>query len=195
MTEISSRPFLRHSIADLEEIASSNWNDIVTITMVVVELFHRDIWRASCLREKSIDRIGELIAQGFPWPSVEVEPSSHTSNLFIDAAAQGLLACLGYRVGQHGLNLYDRRLLLTTVFMDRLPPVNSAEYMQSWGVPETSQRLRIIADSIAAFVRNAKRRKNIPTEAVADWTDDLDFLHAAFYKGRYDFPWPSTTPD
>jgi len=139
--------------------------------------------------------MGELIAQGFPWPSVEAEPSSNTSNLFIDAPATGLLAYLDYRVGRQGLSPDDRRGLLDAVYSDRLPQINSTVYMQSWGVPQTSQRLRKMAESIAAFVRNAKRRKNTPTEAIAEWTDDLDYLHAAFYKGCYDFPWPSTTPD
>ena len=73
----------------------------------------------------------------------------------------------------------------------QLPPVVSPAYVAEWGAPESSMRLRKMAESIAAFARNLKRREKPEFEkAVSDWESDLRFLHRELYFGKFGFGWP-----
>ena len=65
--------------------------------------------------------------------------------------------------------------------------------MREWAAPDSPARLRKMAESLAAFARNAKRRKNQNVvEAVRNWEDDLGFLRRVFYvsKFKFAFDWP-----
>ncbi|TWT71501.1 hypothetical protein [Crateriforma conspicua] len=189
MFDHSDRPFFKFSIIDLESVAKTYWTDMSVLVPMTLELFHRRTDRAIELRIKLLQQMSELIDQGFPWPSTEAEPSASGEAVFIDAPSKGLL---GYRVGASGLQTDARLSLLDTVYTDRLPQVNSMEYMSEWGHPQTAERLRKMADSIAAFVRNSKRRNNRPQAAIDDWEADLQYLYTKFYLGRYNFFWPNT---
>ena len=106
---------------------------------------------------------------------------------------QGLLRFLGYRVGASGVGALQRQELLRSVYNGPLPSLNSKEYMEEWGKPTTGGRLRKIAESIAAFVRNAKRRDARRLSiAITEWEADLAYLKSRFYDGHYDFTWPDT---
>lgn len=70
--------------------------------------------------------------------------------------------------------------------------VNADGYMRKWSAPDTGTRLRKIAEGLATFARNAKRRRNPNlTEAIRQWNDDLEDLRRAHYVGRSDFAWPA----
>jgi len=106
--------------------------------------------------------------------------------------ATGILAALGYRVGQAGTPLKQRRQILDFVFAEDLPPIDSAAYMRSWGEPNSGPRLQKLSESLAAFTRNAKRRKvDALKMAICHWQDDLQYLHDRYYSGHFDFNWPS----
>lgn len=52
-----------------------------------------------------------------------------------------------------------------------------------------------MAESIAAFVRNAKRNENSDmSRAIEHWEKDLSWLKSEYYDGLFDgsFPWPTT---
>lgn len=193
MKDNIDRPYFSNSIVDLESFAESNWTDGRVLLILAIELFHRKTQRAVALRTSILERLSELIAQGFAWPSTEAEPTNNDSPIFIDAPSTGLLSYLGYRVGVNGLNPEERCGLLDTVYTHRLPQLNSVEYMNDWATPRTAQRLRKMADSIAAFARNAKRQQNAYEQAIADWDDDLHYLYTKYYVGQFDFYWPNTT--
>lgn len=108
-----------------------------------------------------------------------------------------MLRFLGYHVGHQGVEPEARKQLLSRVFRGDLPPFHSPRYMAEWGKPQSALRLRKIAESIAAFARNNKRRHDPSLDqAIADWEADLEFLYDEFYAGyfHFDFHWPSTIP-
>jgi len=191
----TERPYFSNTISELEAFSDSYWNDGNAIITLAVELFHRKKQRSVALRTKLLERLSELINQGFAWPTTDAEPSNNDSPVFIDAPTTGLLRYLGYRVGSAGLSPEDRCDLLDAVYTNRLPQLNSVEYINEWGEPLTAQRLKKMAESIAAFVRNTKRRQNPPKQAISDWEDDLKYLYTKFYVGTYDFFWPNTSLD
>lgn len=129
----------------------------------------------------------------FPWPSTDA-PAGAKDVAVRDWEEIGILSYLGYHVRiTDQLSTAQRRRLLNHVFSMRLPPLNGVAYMRSWGLPNTGSRLKKIAESIAAFTRNAKRRRNPQlVECIRKWEDDLLSLRKAFYVGRFDsFTWPT----
>ena len=55
-------------------------------------------------------------------------------------------------------------------------------------------RLRRLANEIARFARNAKRKRSANMEsAIADWEDDLHYLYRQYYVGKFGFGWPTTS--
>jgi len=192
MTDASDRPYLKDSIVEIESLAQSQWSDPGALVVVARELFHRTTKRACVLRARVVERLVELIKSGFPWPSTEASPTDGSNPAFIDAPTTGMLSHLGYKVGASGLERQERRELLDTVYADRLPPVNSQDYMSEWGEPHSARRLQKMAESIAAFVRNGKRMAHPPKQAIHDWESDLSYLYTEYYVGTYWFPWPLT---
>jgi hypothetical protein len=128
---------------------------------------------------------------GFPWPSTRAQGGDGT----IDATKwlpEGMLKFLGYSVGSvNGKDVHERQKILSAVFDGPLPSVFPKPYMAEWSRPRSATRLRKLAESIAAFARNAKRREDISLEAaIEDWEDDLEFLHHQYYRGPFAFGWP-----
>jgi hypothetical protein len=64
--------------------------------------------------------------------------------------------------------------------------------MGSWALPASAHRLKKLADALASFTRNAKRRNNPALDsAIADWEHDLEYLYYRYYVGKFGFAWPS----
>jgi len=111
----------------------------------------------------------------------------------MSAPQVGVLRYVGYTVGVTGHGRSDRHQILQRVFECELPLVKSAEYMAEWGRPNSTTRLKKIADSIVYFCHNAmgRQRANM-RRAIENYRDDLDWLKTTFYNGNYEgaFPWP-----
>jgi hypothetical protein len=129
----------------------------------------------------------------FNWPSTEAI-GGNGKLMLPQSVSDGMLSYLDYRVGrQNGEVASIRQSILCRVFEGHLPPVFTTDYMSSWGVPKSAARLRKIAESIAAFTRNAKRRRDYEMDdAISDWESDLGFLYERYYVGHFSFGWPIT---
>lgn len=137
------------------------------------------------MSQKSIDGF-------FKWP----ETNANIGDGSIDVTEWhklGVLKVLRYQVGHDGEPKGVRERILSEVFRTHIPPVFPAGYMSEWSGPQSVPRLQKTAESIAAFVRNAKRRRDSKMlEAISDWESDLRYLYVEYYVGRYHFDWPST---
>ena len=103
-----------------------------------------------------------------------------------------MLSALGYHVGiATGISNTERKFLLDEIFNIHLPPLNDPAYMREWGAQKSAARLKKLAETIAALVRNAKRRKSQDmTVAYDEWEVDLEYLHGKYYVGHFQFAWP-----
>jgi len=101
------------------------------------------------------------------------------------------LSVLGYHVGQTGVDRSTRHTILARAFDGELPVVGSWEYMAAWGERRTPERLKKIADNIAAYCRGQRTRANRSEEAIEDWESDLAWLKEKFYNGHFRFSWPA----
>lgn len=128
----------------------------------------------------------------FEWPSTEARMGDGK----IDAGgweSSGMLGYLGYHVGKtSALTDGQRRSILSYAFSAHLPPINSVAYMHGWGSSGSAHRLQKIAESLAAFTRLRKQRRNaVFQHAIRDWEEDLKFLYRRFYVGKFRFAWPA----
>lgn len=132
-------------------------------------------------------------ADYFKWPSTEANPSKSSMGEF-EAPGQGVLGYLEYHVGKtNGQPTKIRRAILERVFNGKLPPVFDKKYLQQWGEPGSAPRLQKMAESIAAFTRNFKRRDDDKLDqAIREWEADLLFLFEQYYIGKFHFAWPTT---
>jgi hypothetical protein len=152
------------------------------IAIIVAEYLER---RQSRPQRQPVDASG-----GFAWPKTEVRGTRPGAEYF-DDLGQGMLSFFEYRVGNHGLSSDERRDILDAIFEQELPPVLDPEAMDSWGEPESPERLRRMARSLAFLTRSAKLREDMDYDAaIADWEDDLDYLYDTYYVDRFDFAWP-----
>ena len=88
---------------------------------------------------------------------------------------------MGYAVGQKGAYRNRRQQVLDYVFNERLPKVQSHEYMAEWGEPRSELRLKKIANSLATFAKNARRRRSSDMDlAIAEWEEDLRYLKETY---------------
>lgn len=152
------------------------------------------------IRNKALEQLAkieeEVLAIGeeyFTWPSTEAQKGNGMLNSF-DAPEDGILSFFGYQVGQSSqINSSTRYAILDRLFRIVLPPILPSSHLALWGLPQSRRRLQKMAETIAAFVRNAKRRQN-PSygRAIGDWEHDLQRLHDTLYVGRFDFVWPKT---
>ena len=187
------RTYISYSTNDLEKTADSNWSSVDVLKEIYYELGFRSRRRAHRLREKISERLTQLESTQFVWPTTTANIGSQ--NLPSDAFKyeEGLLRHYGYKVGIHGLNQSERLEILDSIFLRPLMPMNNYEYQNEWGEPKTARRLQKLAESIAAFTRNAKRRndKNFG-KAIQDWETDLAYLKTTYYDNRFSFRWPHT---
>jgi hypothetical protein len=111
-----------------------------------------------------------------------------------DRPEKGVLARLGYHVGNEGEKTTKRRIILERAVNGILPFVPNPAYMDEWGEPGTEQRLGKLAMTIAFFVRDKKKYKDEKyAKAIIEWEEDLEWLRKEHYSAsRHKFSWPNT---
>lgn len=130
----------------------------------------------------------------FCWPSTEAIKGNGKLSQFTNLD-EGMLSYLGYHVGvTRGVHTSERRNILDRAFAGHLPPVFSPIHMREWSEPSSAARLKKLAECIASFARNTKRRENDTLEqAIKEWEQDLNYLFEKYYMGKFRFAWPSTS--
>jgi hypothetical protein len=132
----------------------------------------------------------------FPWPATRAPGGKGNLTGDVFKVKDGMLSDCGYQVGASGLPVDQRRRILDDVYQKPLPPQKNANYAAEWGVPHSAARLQKMAESIASFVRNAKRRNAAQMEkSIREWEADLAYLKRRYYDGYYSFRWPETDLD
>lgn len=185
-----SRPYFGCSTEELRQIAIASLDNASKLHTLYAELVFRERRAARQLRDQ-IARELYGAREWFQWPTTDA-PEGQRDVEITFPVARGLLGFMGYQVGARAATASRRQGLLADIFQGDLPSINSQEYMEGWGAPSTGTRLSKIAESIAAFARNAQRRDNDGVNtAVGHWKEDLAFLRSQFYEGRFNFPWPA----
>lgn len=192
MATFTSRPHIQLRTAQLKELVESSAHDCDILHTIYVELLFREKRAAKELREQVSESLKVLSTKYFVWPSTDAQLGDGQIDDSYFQYHQGLLGFMGYRVGESGIGQTQRHDLLDAVYSGRLPTLNSKEYMSEWGEPSTGQRLKKVAESIAAFVRNAKRRNpQRMSLAISEWESDLSYMKERYYRHSLNFIWPN----
>jgi len=192
-SQSQERPYIQLSFDELRGMANAQWSNVQVLEKIHHELKFRSRKKSQALCECIAQRLTQLQSISvFPKTTVTTDSQNPLpSKVF--TGETGLLRQYGYRVGANGLPEHQRRQILDRVFLEPFPFVNDTALLRKWGEPNTSQRLKKIANCIAAFTRNAKRNKTSDySEAIQDWEADLTYLKRTYYDGRFDFRWSQT---
>lgn len=126
----------------------------------------------------------------FDWPTTDAPASKFGFEADNFLYQHGLLSYVGYSVGTNAPSDETRTDILDCVFHNQVPRVISPEHMIGWGAPKSAERLRKMANCLATFTRNAKRRMSADYGiAIAHWESDLDYLYRTYYIERFHFAW------
>ncbi len=191
IVQIQQRQYIRDRTDELERIAISNWENPRILEIIHYELEFRSRKKAAELRQRITGRLGQLQRSHLAWPNTNtnIEPQNPLDNSF--DYEEGILRHYGYKVGINGLSEKERWKILDKVFLKPLLKINNTVYLNEWGEPNSAERLKKLADSIAAFTRNAKRRKKGNFgQAIEDWEADLAYLKRTYYNNCFSFHYP-----
>ena len=141
---------------------------------------------------------GQEFEEYFEWPSTKIEPIWYgLSDLDSSEWPKiGVLKRMGYAVGaQDGIRDNKRRCeILDYIFLSsKLPFVHSYEHMRDWGPAESSARLKKMANAMASFGRNMRRKRYLT--ALERYDHDLAYLKDKYYDPRFregSWNWPTT---
>lgn len=127
----------------------------------------------------------------FQWPSTIAWLGDGCFDFEKDLES-GVLSTFGYSVNQEdNLDEATRLRLLDEIFHVNLPPVFYPQTLTDWDDPASAGRLRKMANCLAAFSRNAKRRIHRDLSlAVEKWETDLRYLRHRYYIEHFGFDWP-----
>ncbi|MCS4159421.1 hypothetical protein [Salinibacter ruber] len=175
---------------ELREQARANADDPRALLEILRDLTTWSDEEIAGMQRAIIDQVTQQLETSFPWP----ETNAPTGDGSIDPGDWpdiGLLGKLGYEVGKGGKNKYRRRAILRKAFQadasEWLPIEDQAE---QWGEPTSSKRLQKIANSLAAFATNAKKKDPSLETAISHWEADLAHLKEQLYDEQYSFEWP-----
>ena len=187
------RTYFNHKLNELRDITDKSWDDAKILGAVCNELAFRTSRKSQDLRGQVIKRLTQLQNKQFPWPTTIAISGLHNLPNGVFKHKKGLLKRYGYKVGESGLSAQQRRQVLDSIFRRPLFFAGDKVYLNDWGQPSTSKRLQKMANSIAAFTRNEKRRRgDTSATAVQNWESDLEYLKRTYYEGHFHFQWPST---
>lgn len=169
-------------------------NQLHNVFRILADPAHKLRKSAIERREEVSSAWGMMVSRSewFPWPTT-TSPKGIGRLRRIEAPTDGMLSSLGYHVGETQPTRQQVRLcILDYAFECHLPPLGSPDYYSQWGFPQTTQRLKKLANTLAALTRNAKRH-DTPSyaKAIHEWENDLLFLYEKYYIRRFSFEWPT----
>ena len=117
-----------------------------------------------------------------------------------DMKTESLLKTYGYTVGKKdGKPQPERMFILSNIYENEITSFAKKKHqddIDDYGKPNSAQRLKKIADTIAAIARSRKRDMGKDNaQAISDWEDDLAKLKVKYYDGKYDYDFKFPTTD
>lgn len=139
---------------------------------------------------------------GFDWPTTIVSPRFGSGEQpDFDWSKNSLPGILGYQVGKNSmLSTEQRRRILDRTMATQFTPAMIArlgsDYLDQWGEPRSSVRLRKLALWMASFCKLNKLQMLRSGQdfglAIEQREADLVWLKNKYYQGHFRFWWPTT---
>jgi hypothetical protein len=187
------------SLETLLRFATEYRNDEPRLSQVMPELLSRDCTPDE-LQVRALQwRWHYLVKLTRPlrWPETAVARQNQAfGGRLFECGEEGMLSFFGYHVGvSAGIIMSVRRDILDYIYKGSLPLVSNETYTQSWGPPESSQRLKKLSQTLAHLARNALGQQNPNYEtAVSEWEADLRYIKSMYFRPylnpEHNWEWP-----
>ncbi len=128
----------------------------------------------------------------FIWPTI-VGGGGGGGGTIIFESSGSPLTTMGYIVGDYSdLSIIERHAMLENIFSGKIefPDGYSAAEKRAWGQPQTSTRLKKIAQHLVRNIRIRKSNKSY-RKAVKEWTEDLSWIRKSLAPKTRRFKWPN----
>lgn len=174
------------------DLASPSWKWVIEHYDELKEIFSNTPFfhlRLGCIKT---DKAFIDADKSFVWPDASFAHSPELSE-FSFQNEKGLLGSMGYHVGEHAAPEGERRQILVQVFEAHqlnFPEELPDRYKNGWGLANSAQRLKKIADSICHFAKSFVAQRGTEYAAVEHWRSDLQWLKATYYEPSFKFEWP-----
>tara|TARA_B110000503_G_scaffold139953_1_gene229574 strand:- start:2409 stop:2897 length:489 start_codon:yes stop_codon:yes gene_type:complete len=96
-------------------------------------------------------------------------------NYKADRPDQGILATVGYKVGNDGVSKEIREYLLDYIITSQLPPIGSPAYISEWGEENSPLRYKKLHRVIRVLASSAISLGNM-NKAATEWEEDLLYI-------------------
>jgi hypothetical protein len=110
--------------------------------------------------------------------SRRLELARGCGSLFTPRPEKGMLATLGYHVGENGEKTPVRRRILAGVVEGALPLVDSPAYTAEWGSPNSHERYWKLTRFLEGQITNSAFANM--EKAVIEWSEDLDWIRQKY---------------
>jgi hypothetical protein len=179
-------------VRELEQKAAENAEDPQALLEILYDLTTWSNDDVAELQKWIIEQIsGELDASLTRTPTdVPTADGSANAEQWPDV---GLLGSLGYKVGKSGLPVFRRHATLRNAFECEAENFIAKPQAMAWGSPKSPTRLQKIANSLAAFAGNARKKEGDYSAAIEHWESDLQFLKNEYSQDFQRVNWPATT--
>lgn len=139
----------------------------------------------------------------FPTTDITVNEEGSKSTFPDIKRKESLLKTYGYTVGKKdGKPQHERMFILSNIYENEITSFAKKKHqdeIDDYGKPNSAQRLKKIADIIAANTRNTKldmvKTGKDYVQTISDWEDDLAKLKVKYYDGKYDYDFKFPTTD
>ena len=89
---------------------------------------------------------------------------------------RGMMAVMGYHVGNDGVAKMKRREILGEVIEEPLPFVHTPMYMREWGAPNSHRRVDKVCSFFHGEINKPRGNARDFERAIKEWEDDLEFV-------------------
>ena len=209
MNEIE-RPLINFRIDEFEEFFEINKRNKTELDYLYKELSIRRIKKVISNKKinKKFEKIYDTVLyqlnsfESFKFPTTDiiVNEEGSKSTFPKDMKSESLLKTYGYTVGKKdGKPQPERMFILSNNYENEITSFAKKKHqddIDDYGKPNSAQRLKKIADTIAAIARSRKRDMGKDNaQAISDWEDDLAKLKVKYYDGKYDYDFKFPTTD
>ena len=207
------RPLINFRIDEFEEFFEINKLNKIELENLYKELSIRRTKKENSNKKinKKFEKIYDTVLSQlnsfeffrFPTTDITVNEEGSKSTFPKVLKNESLLKTYGYAVGKKDGKLqHERMFILSNIYENEITSFAKKKHqddIDDYGKPNSAQRLKKIADTIASITRS-KKLEMVKTgkdyvQAISDWEDDLAKLKVKYYDGKYDYDFKFPTTD
>jgi len=153
-------------VSILDKIANMNDNDLQQLYLNAIEIISKNKPNKSQAKE-----VLQTISDEWAHRLRECKKGDYKPSY----PKEGMLAFLGYHVGQNGTKTKIRHKILDFIIHKDLPLVQSPAYSFEWGGPLSNKRYKKLLRTLKSLSESKEGLSNME-KAIIEWREDIDYI-------------------